>query len=72
MKIILDREKCIGCGSCAAICSKFFKMSEDGKAALIKGVLDKKDGSESLNIDSVDCAPDASDSCPVQVIHIIL
>ena len=71
MKIRLDRKNCIGCGSCVAICPKFFKMSEDGKSALIKGILDKTDGFECLEIDSTDCAQDASDSCPVQVIHVI-
>ncbi len=35
-KIKLDREKCIGCGSCQAVCLKFFEMADDGKSH-IKG-----------------------------------
>ena len=35
MKIIIDKDLCIGCGTCAAIASKSFKMGEDGKAELI-------------------------------------
>ena len=31
----------------------------------------KKDGSEELEILSIECAQDAADSCPVQVIHVI-
>ena len=31
-KIKLEREKCIGCGSCAALCSKHFEMADDGKS----------------------------------------
>ena len=71
MKIHLDRKNCIGCGLCAAICPRFFGMGEDGKSTLKKGVLNKKDGSEELKISSIECAQDAADSCPVQVIHVI-
>ncbi len=28
----VDKEKCIGCGTCVAICEKCFRMEEDGKA----------------------------------------
>ena len=71
MKIKLDRKNCIGCGVCASVCPKFFSMAEDGKSTLKKGVLNKKDGSEELEISSIECAQDATDSCPVQVIHVI-
>jgi len=32
LKIKIDQEKCIGCGSCAAIASEVFAMGEDGKS----------------------------------------
>ena len=35
-KIKLEREKCIGCGSCAALCPKYFELIDDGKSH-IKG-----------------------------------
>lgn len=31
----------------------------------------KKDGSEDLEISSIECAQDAADSCPVQVIRVM-
>lgn len=71
MKIKLDRENCIGCGVCAAICPKFFSMGEDGKSILKKGTRNKRDGSENLEISSLECTQDAADSCPVQVIHVM-
>jgi ferredoxin len=46
-------------------------MGEDGKSTLKKGTLNKKDRSEELEISSIECAQDAADSCPVQVIHVI-
>ena len=34
-KAIVDKEKCIGCGSCVALAGKSFKMGDDGKAQAI-------------------------------------
>ena len=71
MKIKLDRGNCIGCGLCTTLCPRFFSMGEDGKATLKKGILNKEDNSEDLEISSIECAQDAADSCPAQVIHVI-
>ena len=71
MKIILDREKCIGCGNCVVICPAFFEMAEDGKSKLKGKVIGPKKDIEELAISSIKCAQDAADSCPVQVIHVI-
>ena len=59
-KIILEREKCIGCGSCEAVCPKYWKVADDGKANFL--------GSEELK--EVECNKEAADSCPVQCIKI--
>lgn len=68
MKIILEREKCIGCGSCQSICPKYFKLVEDGKSSLVGG---KRNGSnDELEIKEAGCTKEAADSCPVQCIHI--
>lgn len=70
VKIILERDKCIGCGSCQAICPKHFEIQEDGKSHLLESVLDKNTHDEELEITEPDCIKDAADSCPVQIIHI--
>ncbi|MBU4142708.1 ferredoxin, partial [Patescibacteria group bacterium] len=36
MKIIQEQKKCIGCGSCVAVCDKYFEMA-DNSLAVIKG-----------------------------------
>lgn len=59
IKIELNRDKCIGCACCAAICSNF-QMSNDGKAKI------KKD---SLN--ELGCNEEAARVCPVQCINIV-
>lgn len=65
-----EREKCIGCGACAAVCSKYWEMEEDGKATL-KGSKKNQDGNYELEVKKIECNQDAADSCPVQIIHII-
>jgi ferredoxin len=70
MKIIHEREKCIGCGSCAALCPKFFEMADDGKAKLIEGQKNAE-GNDELEVEDVECAQEAADACPVQIIHIV-
>jgi ferredoxin len=68
MKIILDQKKCIGCGSCAALDSKNFKMI-GSKVILI----DSKETDEKMfekEIKKSNDTQDASDSCPVMCIEI--
>ena len=38
-KIIQQRDKCIGCGTCVAVCPDFWQMGSDGKSNL-KGAKD--------------------------------
>lgn len=33
----IDKEKCIGCGTCISIAEEVFKMGDDGKAAINEG-----------------------------------
>ncbi len=71
MKIILEREKCIGCGSCQALCPKYFKLIEDGKSNLIGSKKDSKTENEELEVEKEDCIKEAADACPVQIIKIM-
>jgi len=57
MSITVDKNLCIGCGSCAAVCPQSFKMNDDeGKADVVS--------------QESDCAHNAVESCPVQAIKI--
>ncbi|MDD5627310.1 MAG: ferredoxin [Patescibacteria group bacterium] len=60
MKITLDQEKCIGCGTCAAMCPEIFVMdNETSKAKVIKN-----DGCATCD------AAETAKSCPVEAIII--
>ena len=69
-KIIHEREKCIGCGSCAALCPKFFEMVDDGKAKLLNSEKNAE-GNDELEVEETGCIREAADACPVQIIHIV-
>lgn len=55
-KIIVDKEKCIGCGACVATCSRSFVM-KDGKSVAVKSSVEK-----------LSCEKDAEAGCPVGAI----
>jgi ferredoxin len=56
--ITIDKELCIGCGTCTAVCPANFAMNDsEGKA-------------EPISQDVSDCAKGAEESCPVQAIKV--
>lgn len=62
MKIVLERDQCIGCGSCQVVCPKYWKLADDGKAEYL--------GPEELEAKEIGCNQEAADVCPVQCIHL--
>jgi len=78
VRIIHERELCIGCGACAAVCPKFWEMGDDGKSH-VKGSTTKKGNeigsagvtfNEILELPDAGCCQEAADVCPVQCIHL--
>lgn len=61
MKVEIDRAGCIGCGACASVCPKVFRMADDGLSEVYAQPKDKE--TEKL-------AKAARDDCPVSVIDI--
>lgn len=58
MKFEVDKDTCIGCGACQAICPEVFEIDDTGLASAIGEASD----------DVVDAATDAMEGCPVNAI----
>ena len=56
-KVEVDKEKCIGCGACAAQCDNF---EMDGDKAKPK----------QAEVDDIGCNKDGADACPVEAISV--
>ena len=59
MKSKVDKDICIGCGACQAICPDVFEIDDDGLAVSIV---------EEVNEDVMEDAIDAKEGCPVDAI----
>ena len=55
--VSVDKEKCIGCGSCESICPEVFEIKE-GKSTVKKG----QENSQAS------CVKEAIETCPVDAI----
>ena len=60
MKFKVDKDKCIGCGACQAICSEVFEIDDDGLATVISDEI-----SEEIKEDAID----AMEGCPTEAIE---
>lgn len=56
-KIVVNQKKCIGCGTCAILVPRTFKIGKDGKSEVVN-----QDGNSKEDI------LNAIDSCPVSAI----
>ena len=57
--IVQEREKCVGCGACVAICPENWEMADDGKAKC-----------KNKNPKDAGCNKEAEGACPVQCITV--
>lgn len=60
MKVTVDQEACVGCGACVDICPDVFKMEGDKVVSSV----------QELSDETVKCAKEAEDTCPVDAILI--
>lgn len=59
MKLRVNKDVCIGCGACQAICPEVFQIDEDG-LAIAKAEPNEK---------NIEDAMDAKEGCPVSAIE---
>ncbi len=61
MRVIVDREVCIGAGTCVVIAPAYFELDEQGLARVLKAEVDP--GDEEL-------VREAEAKCPVEAIFV--
>ena len=61
MKVKVNRDSCIGCGACAAICDEVFEIDDEGLSV---------DKTEDVQEDKKQEVQDAADSCPTGAIEV--
>ncbi|MBF0522577.1 MAG: ferredoxin [Candidatus Omnitrophica bacterium] len=60
MKVLVDKDACIGCGFCTQVCPQVFKM-EDDKAIVYVSIIPHE---------AEDCCKEAVEDCPVKAIMV--
>ncbi len=67
-RVTLDRDECIGCGTCEATCPEHWELGEDGKTNLKNS---REEGNKQVKeMEDLECNLDAAEVCPVNCIHI--
>ncbi len=61
MKVKVNKDACIGCGACAAICDEVFEINDEGLSEAKV---------EEVKEELQDDVRDAADSCPTGAIEI--
>lgn len=56
----VDKDLCIGCGTCVSLCNEVFELDKEGKSRVKKGTDLEKNNS---------CIKEAVDACPVKAIQ---
>jgi len=69
MRVTIDREGCIGCGVCEALCPEVFVLVEDGKSSIVEKYRAGNPGEGEVSDSLRECVEIAEKSCPVQVIR---
>ena len=59
MKVIVNKDSCIGCGACAAICEDVFEIGDEGLSQVKVDTVPE---------DKIDSAKEAIESCPTAAI----
>lgn len=72
MKVTIDRDQCITCESCWAICPEFFRQNPaDNWSEIVEQYrIDGNNSEGNAPYELADKVKEAADSCPVQIIHI--
>lgn len=72
LKVVVDKEACISCGSCWVLCPEVFEMGEDSKSSVKEKY--RISGNESLGEvgeELLECVEIAVELCPTGAIKVV-
>lgn len=61
MKVVVNRDNCIGCGACEALCPEIFQIDDEGLSTVIDNTEIKDELLEKVT--------EAMESCPTSAIE---
>ncbi|MBS3795994.1 MAG: ferredoxin [Candidatus Thorarchaeota archaeon] len=70
MKVTIDQDECIMCGTCEDICPEAFVLGDDDIAEVVAEYRKDEGATGEIPEELEECAWDAADACPVQIIHL--
>ena len=71
MKVKVNKDACIGCGACAAICDEVFEIDDEGLSEVkVEENSENKEEFVSVKEELQDEVRDAADSCPTGAIEV--
>ena len=70
MKVKVNKDACIGCGACVAICDEVFEINDEGLSEVKVEENKEKEEFVSVKEELQDEVRDAADSCPTGAIVI--
>ena len=64
MKVKVNKDACIGCGACAAICEAVFMLNDEGLSEV------KEEAKKEIKKDDKQAVIDSAESCPTGAIEV--
>ncbi len=73
MKVVIDRDKCIGAAPCIAVAPGVFALDDEGKAIVLDEAKTDEEGNKitiKADVIDIETLKLAAESCPVQAIYV--
>lgn len=74
LRIIIDRDRCIACGTCTIICPEVFELGVDIGKSKVKdeytAEISEKESVGYVSKELSECVKSAEQSCPVSAIRV--
>ncbi len=67
-KLVLERDKCTSCGTCADACPELYELDDNSIAHVIGS--ERIGNNDEIEMENIGCGLEGAESCPVLCIHV--